>query len=113
MSWSSHRFLIDTATWKLLYSARDTYMPLVLPSLSANTEVDADSMPLDAKFWHHLTEVFERNNTAFELYRNLGGRLRDPPYKPCKGKCKDQTICAIRSMRAENNCVRHNIPFTL
>jgi len=94
-------------TWKLLYSARETYLPLVLPRMTAATA--AVNMPLDAKFWHHLTEVFERNDTAFELYRNLGGRFRDPPYKPCKAKCKDQAICAIRSMRAENNCDRKSL----
>ncbi|KAI0310559.1 hypothetical protein OF83DRAFT_1178424 [Amylostereum chailletii] len=50
-----------TATWDLYYSARATWGPLV----GALGPYD----PLNASFWHALTEVFQTNEyTAFQLY---------------------------------------------
>ncbi|KAJ6526013.1 sphingomyelin phosphodiesterase [Mycena capillaripes] len=81
--------------WSLYYSARETYGPLVGLARSA---------PLSPAFWHNLTEVFERNETAFQMYNTFisrGGAVR-----ACDANCKNTTICDLRAFRAENNCVR-------
>ncbi|KAJ7153824.1 sphingomyelin phosphodiesterase [Mycena filopes] len=80
--------------WSLYYSARETYGPLV--GLSPHE-------PLSPAFWHNLTEVFERNDTAFEMYRtfiNRGGEV----VNACDATCKNTTICDLRAFRSENNC---------
>ncbi|KAI0061958.1 sphingomyelin phosphodiesterase [Artomyces pyxidatus] len=82
------------ATWKLYYSARDSYGPLVGPL--------APTDPLNASFWHQLTDVFEANDTAFQLFNtriSRGGAV-----SACNGDCKTTTICDMRAARAENNC---------
>ncbi|KAI0311070.1 sphingomyelin phosphodiesterase [Amylostereum chailletii] len=82
-------------TWELYYSARDTWGPLV-----GNL---GPSDPLNASFWHKLTEVFETNETAFQLYNthlSRGGRVT-----ACTDDCKTATICDLRAARSENNCV--------
>ncbi|KAF8591353.1 sphingomyelin phosphodiesterase [Ramaria rubella] len=76
-------------TWELYYSARDSYGPLV-GNLRPN-----DS--LDPAFWHGLTEVFETNDTAFQLWNtrlSRGGNVF-----PCTGECKNNTICEQRALR--------------
>ncbi|KAJ7185376.1 sphingomyelin phosphodiesterase [Mycena filopes] len=79
--------------WKLYYSARAEYGPLVnLPPTA----------PLDAPFWHTVTEAFEKNETAFERYNTFltrGGHVA-----PCDATCKKAAICQMRAARAEDNC---------
>ncbi|KZV61937.1 sphingomyelin phosphodiesterase [Peniophora sp. CONT] len=82
-------------TWQLYYSARDAYGPLVTPPLPATA-------PLDAAFWHNVTEVFSVNATAFAEYNervSRGGQV-----SACTGDCQTSTICDMRAARAENNC---------
>ncbi|KIJ36791.1 hypothetical protein M422DRAFT_34142 [Sphaerobolus stellatus SS14] len=81
-------------TWDLYYSARDVYGPLV------GNLGPTDS--LNASFWHKLTEVFETNDNAFQLYVQHLSRGADATV--CTGSCKTTTICDIRAMRSENNC---------
>lgn len=83
-----------TPTWELYYSARETYGPLV-PSLTAT-----DS--LSPAFWHNLTEVFAKNETAFQTYNTF--LSRDGAVVACDDTCRNTTICGLRAMRAENNC---------
>ena len=81
------------AVWRKLYSSREVYGPLVgLP----------DSMPLTPAFWHNLTEVFQRNETALELYLTFVERGVTPE---CDAICQNTTICDLRAFRSENNCV--------
>ncbi|KAI0930669.1 hypothetical protein AcV5_007326 [Taiwanofungus camphoratus] len=80
-------------TWELLYSARDTYGPLV-PSLPANAS-------LSPAFWHNLTEVFYKNDTAFQTYVAHKSRGREFVRKPCRGTCKNETLCEMRTLRAD------------
>ncbi|KZV71061.1 sphingomyelin phosphodiesterase [Peniophora sp. CONT] len=82
-------------TWELYYSARDAYGPLVAPPLPA-------SAPLDAAFWHNVTEVFAANATAFAEYNerlSRGGQVSE-----CTGDCQTNAICDMRAARAENSC---------
>ncbi|KAJ6577051.1 sphingomyelin phosphodiesterase [Mycena vulgaris] len=79
--------------WSLYYSARETYGPLVGLAPSA---------PLSPAFWHNLTQVFETNDTAFQIYNTFisrGGAVH-----ACDATCKNTTICDIRAFRSENNC---------
>ncbi|KAF8348647.1 Metallo-dependent phosphatase-like protein [Amanita rubescens] len=81
-------------SWDLYYSARDTYGPLV--GLAENE-------PLGPAFWHKVTEVFEANDTAFELYRTF--TTRGVGLRPCDAVCKSKVICDLRTMRSEDSCV--------
>ncbi|EPQ52297.1 sphingomyelin phosphodiesterase [Gloeophyllum trabeum ATCC 11539] len=79
--------------WSLFYSARESYGPLVdLPA----------SAPLSPAFWHNLTALMARNDTLFRLYqhRKNGGVRR----RPCRGECKEKTLCQMQSMRSEDDC---------
>ncbi|KAJ7717036.1 Metallo-dependent phosphatase-like protein [Mycena metata] len=79
--------------WKLYYSARAEYGPLVDLAPTA---------PLDARFWHDVTEAFERNETAFQRYNTFltrGGHVA-----PCDAACKKAAICQMRAARAQDNC---------
>lgn len=90
--------LIKLATWNLYYSARDTYGPLV--GL-------ADGEPLDAVFWHKVTEAFEANDTAFQQYQTF--TTRGVGVKPCNLTCKAGVICDLRTMRSEDSCVSFSL----
>ncbi|KAJ7635024.1 sphingomyelin phosphodiesterase [Roridomyces roridus] len=79
--------------WQLLYSAREEYGPLV--DL-------APGSPLDAGFWHRVTEAFERNETAFQRWNAF--MTREGDVRTCTGECKKLAVCQMRAMRAEDNC---------
>ena len=110
-----HDFIL--AKWELYYSARETYGPLVA-SLQHNSSIsDSNSnssqlpsdAPLDAAFWHRLTEVFVASNRTFAQF--AARRRRQPiehaRLRGCGELCKNNTICDLRAMRAEDSCVRH------
>ncbi|KIJ35641.1 hypothetical protein M422DRAFT_262040 [Sphaerobolus stellatus SS14] len=80
--------------WQLYYSARESYGPFV-GGLQAT-----DS--LNPAFWHNLTEVFETNDAAFQLFNT---RLsRGGAVDSCTDDCKTTTICDMRAARSQNNC---------
>ncbi|GLB42398.1 putative converts sphingomyelin to ceramide [Lyophyllum shimeji] len=81
-------------TWELYYSARATYGPLVGVQ---------PSEPLGPAFWHRVTEAFARNDTAFQQYRTFLDRGLDEG--ACDAACKDLTICGLRALRAQDNCI--------
>ncbi|KAK4047454.1 hypothetical protein OIV83_005366 [Microbotryomycetes sp. JL201] len=82
--------------WRPYYSARLDYGAYLDPPIGKH-----DS--LNGKFWHRVTEVFEKNETAFQLFNtrlSRGGKVED-----CSGSiCKNNTICMLRAMRSESNC---------
>lgn len=110
----------NAAVWGLYYSARESYGPLVA-SLNPSFDPSSASSPLDASFWHSLTEVFATNDTAFSLYRNRTVRDAPPPIggRNCSETCRNVTICDMRAMRAEDSCVSYvftsstNLPFVI
>ncbi|EIN09661.1 sphingomyelin phosphodiesterase [Punctularia strigosozonata HHB-11173 SS5] len=83
-------------TWELYYSARDSYGPLV----GNLGPTDA----LNASFWHKLTEVFESDDDAFQLYNARLSRETIAEVTACTDDCKNTAICDMRALRAENNC---------
>ncbi|GAA6019186.1 hypothetical protein JCM8202_000927 [Rhodotorula sphaerocarpa] len=89
------QFQIDPV-WKPYYSARDSYNSYLDPPHPAEA-------PLNATFWHRVTEVFERNETVFQLFNarlSRGGKIEE-----CSnGVCRKNTLCMLRSMRSESNC---------
>ncbi|SCV68233.1 BQ2448_354 [Microbotryum intermedium] len=98
---SEPSFQIDPV-WKPYYSARESYGTIL------GENGFGDSRPtvgesLNGKFWHRVTEVFEKNETAFQIFTDRlsrGGKVED-----CSGSiCKNNTICMLRSMRSESNC---------
>ncbi|BGP20196.1 hypothetical protein JCM10213v2_008331 [Rhodosporidiobolus nylandii] len=82
--------------WQPYYSARQSYNSFLDPPVP-------DAHPLNATFWHRVTEVFEKNETVFQLFNtrlSRGGKIED-----CSGPiCRKNTICMLRSMRSEDNC---------
>ncbi|GAA5877305.1 hypothetical protein JCM3774_001632 [Rhodotorula dairenensis] len=89
------QFQVDPI-WKPYYSARQSYNSYLEPPHPA-------AASLNATFWHRVTEVFERNETVFQLFNtrlSRGGKIED-----CSGGlCRKNTICMLRSMRSESNC---------
>ncbi|TKA54510.1 hypothetical protein B0A53_03203 [Rhodotorula sp. CCFEE 5036] len=89
------QFQVDPI-WKPYYSARQSYNSYLEPPHPAEAS-------LNATFWHRVTEVFERNETVFQLFNtrlSRGGKIED-----CSGGlCRKNTICMLRSMRSESNC---------
>ncbi|PBK67541.1 sphingomyelin phosphodiesterase [Armillaria solidipes] len=83
-------------TWNLYYSARETFGPLV-PDL-------AETDPLGPSFWHQVTERFESNDTAFDLYYSF--KTRGYSVEACDTDCKAETICGLRAMRSQDNCAK-------
>ncbi|KAL0959865.1 hypothetical protein HGRIS_011538 [Hohenbuehelia grisea] len=81
-------------SWDLYYSARSVYGPLV-PGLKA-------SDPLGPAFWHGVTQGFERNETAFQMWNTF--QSRGAKVHACDAECKKITICNLRALRAEDNC---------
>ncbi|GAA5993248.1 hypothetical protein JCM10908_004531 [Rhodotorula pacifica] len=81
--------------WIEYYSARQSY--------SGNPGLTwPDDAPLNATFWHLVTESFERNDTAYQFYNT---RLsREGSAWPCDGDCKTGTICYLRTMSSQYNC---------
>ncbi|CCM06931.1 uncharacterized protein FIBRA_09243 [Fibroporia radiculosa] len=79
-------------TWELLYSARDSYGALV-PALAPNAS-------LSPAFWHNLTEVFYKNDSAFQAYIAHKPRGREFVRRPCVGACKNGTLCEMRTLRS-------------
>ncbi|KAJ7157546.1 sphingomyelin phosphodiesterase [Mycena crocata] len=80
-------------TWGVLYSARETYGPLV--GLSPQE-------PLSPAFWHNLTEVFAANATTFQMFNTF--LSRGGAVTACDADCANTTICDMRAFRSENNC---------
>ncbi|EPT05669.1 hypothetical protein FOMPIDRAFT_1110912 [Fomitopsis schrenkii] len=80
------------------YSARELYGAAV-PGWGPND-------PLNATWWHRVTEAMEANATLVETYIKL--TTKNSPLTPaCTGSCLNQTICAIRSGSASillENC---------
>lgn len=85
----------NLASWKVEYGARDVYGAAIggWPATES----------LNPAFWHIVTEAFAKNDTIFQLYNSFKNRGFDTAV--CDGDCKTETICNLRAMRAENNCV--------
>ncbi|KAF5314518.1 hypothetical protein D9611_007116 [Ephemerocybe angulata] len=88
-----------TPKWDLTYSARALYSPMVTPAHPATT-------PLNPAFWHRVTEAFEKNQTAFDVYQGLrmGGGQGVNPIVCADDQCKTDTICDIRALSVDNSC---------
>ncbi|KAH7032966.1 Metallo-dependent phosphatase-like protein [Microdochium trichocladiopsis] len=87
--------------WEKYYSARDAYGPLVTtPPLGAEQE-------LTPAFWHNVTEVLERNATAFGEYlvRKRRGWQAEEAVAACDDECARLEICKLRAARAQDNCM--------
>lgn len=87
------------ATWKQEYSARATYGSAIggWPATQS----------LNPAFWHKVTEVFVSNDALFQTFNSL--KTRGVEVLACTGDCKTTTICNLRALRAENNCVSHHL----
>ncbi|KAM0748947.1 sphingomyelin phosphodiesterase [Meredithblackwellia eburnea MCA 4105] len=97
---SNPAFENSTTKWQLSYSARESYGPLTNPPLGSRE-------PLSPSFFHRLTEVFETNQTAMNMFfqRTRGGFFASPQAAICNSDCVKQWICSLRALRSEDNCV--------
>ncbi|KAF7307444.1 SER THR protein phosphatase family protein [Mycena indigotica] len=81
------------------YSTRDTYGPSV-PGWTA-------SDPLNATFWHLVTEAMEANSSLVATFNTLQGKS-SVLTAPCTGDCVKAKICYLRSGSAaiaKQNCI--------
>jgi sphingomyelin phosphodiesterase len=65
---------------------------------------------LNPAFWHRVTEAFEKNDSAFQLYETLRQGGLDPVQ--CNAECKRVAICDMRAARVENARVRASIGYS-
>ncbi|KAI1103077.1 putative acid sphingomyelinase [Jackrogersella minutella] len=93
---SDPNFEISGLKWTKYYSAKEAYWPLIEKGGGIGEE-------LTPAFWHKVTEVFEKNLTAFEEY--FERRKRGWDVGSCEGKCRSDEICKIRAGRAQENCI--------
>ncbi|KAJ7110353.1 Metallo-dependent phosphatase [Mycena crocata] len=87
-------------SYALEYSTRDTYGPSVA-GWSAND-------PLNATWWHLVTEAMEANSSLVTTFNELQGKssVLSPT---CTGECAAAKICYIRSGSAaiaKQNCIQ-------
>lgn len=86
----------ENPRWEELYSARSTYGDLLRnPALQPHE-------PLNGRFWHRVTEVFEENYEEFEKF--IWRLSRGGAVKPCvSGACRKRWIRALRASESEFN----------
>ncbi|KAJ6486083.1 sphingomyelin phosphodiesterase [Mycena vitilis] len=87
-------------TYALEYSTRDTYGPSVADWGASD--------PLNATFWHWVTEAMEANSSLVTTFNTLQGKssVLSPA---CTGDCATAKICYIRSGSAavaKQNCIQ-------
>ncbi|EFY91799.1 acid sphingomyelinase, putative [Metarhizium acridum CQMa 102] len=85
-----------TPVWTKLYSAKESYGPLVSPPL---TDPKAELTPA---FWHNVTVAFENDDAQFNAYIARKSRGWQPA--SCTGDCKTNEICQLRAARSQDNC---------
>lgn len=111
-------YIVDTSdsafrsgpVWTKYYSAREAYGPLVRAEagLGGPGETTGDEEELTPAFWHNVTEILERNATAFgEFYAR---RKRGWAVGACEDACKDTEICKLRAARSQDNCMAPGLP---
>lgn len=83
--------------WEKYYSVKSTYGPLVDPPYTH------PATELTGAFWHNVTEVFAKNDTAFQDY--IARKSRGFGVTACTGTCKDMEICQLRSAQSQFNCI--------
>ncbi|KAF9356356.1 Sphingomyelin phosphodiesterase [Mortierella sp. AD094] len=86
----------STPQWTLEYSARQAY--------GAYVPV-ADNAPLSPSWWHNVTNAFQNNDTAFQLYWTLRGKSAGRiPACPNSTTCPNEMICDLRAGRSNDTC---------
>ena len=73
--------------WKLEYSTRDTYP---VPGWTSD-------MPLNATYWHMVTEQMEQNHTLVSLHNTLEGKMSVKTPNCTNDACAEAKICYMRS----------------
>ncbi|PIL31549.1 hypothetical protein GSI_06251 [Ganoderma sinense ZZ0214-1] len=86
-------------TYEYEYSTRDAY--------GMNIAGWGPNDPLNATWWHHVTEAMSANNTLVSVFNTFQGKgsVRSPA---CTGDCIEAKICYIRSGSApiaKQNCI--------
>lgn len=86
---SSYPNLTSTGpTFKIEYSTRDTYGPA--------TDWPADA-PLNATFWHRVTEAMEANRTLVSIFNTFQGKSSIQSPNCTSEACAKAKVCYIRS----------------
>jgi hypothetical protein len=86
---SSYPSLTSTGpSYQFEYSTRDTYGP------AAGWPADA---PLNATFWHKVTEAMEQNITLVSLHNKYQGKLSLKSPNCTNAACQKAKICYMRS----------------
>ncbi|CAO3568458.1 unnamed protein product [Mortierella alpina] len=85
-----------TPNWHLEYSARQAY--------GAHVPIAADQ-PLSASWWHNVTNVFEKNNDAFQQFWTYRSKSANRgPACPAGGACPKEIVCNLRAGKSSDAC---------
>jgi hypothetical protein len=93
--------------WKVLYSAREAYAPLV-PDYAVDE-------PLRPAFWHQVAEGLEKSLPAFRrfIYNKYRGSKFSQTRACRSDTCRKMTLCNLRRSRSEEKCGRIDPPTML
>jgi sphingomyelin phosphodiesterase len=87
-----------TSEWRFEYDARDAYGAAAAAGLNSSAHSTWPSgAPLNATFWHGVTETMLKNQTVVEMY-NLYETKSSVTTKNCtSAACAKQKVCYLRS----------------
>ncbi|KAH8897755.1 sphingomyelin phosphodiesterase [Thozetella sp. PMI_491] len=94
---SSPDYQSNGPIWEVYYSVKSAYGSLLDPPYT-----DA-ALPLTPAFWHNVTELLERNETAFQEY--YARRTRGWNVQACDAACKAKEVCQMRSSQSQFACL--------
>ena len=96
--------------WKFEYDARSTYSPAASKAIGNVWPAQA---PLNASFWHAVTETMLTNTTLVQLYNTYETKSSVVTKNCTSVACAKQKVCYIRSGSGTlgRNCGSGNGPF--
>lgn len=80
--------------WEFGYDARDVYASA---ASSGNSSSWPASSPLNATFWHAVTEAMLKNQTLVELYNLYETKSSVKTQNCTTAACRKQKVCYMRS----------------
>lgn len=99
-----------TPEWKFEYDARQSYGAAAAGSSGSSWP---NSAPLNASFWHGVTETMLTNNTVVEMYNFFETKSSVVTQNCSSAACAKQKVCYIRSGSGTlgRNCGSKNGPY--
>ncbi|KAI0225868.1 hypothetical protein L0F63_006549 [Massospora cicadina] len=84
---------ITGPTWEPLYTAKQTY----------GRGLADPNFPINATFWHKVTEAFITDINLFNTFYNLRTKM-GLPQPSCNDDCRKAFICTLKAGRSRDSC---------